>query len=66
MAADMGHELRKHKVTVVSLWPGAVQTELVTKLIAEEKLDMKSMEVPKVSLKIKVIFSLQRNVSATM
>ena len=35
MAADCAHELRKHKVTCVSLWPGAVQTENVMDIIAE-------------------------------
>lgn len=30
MAADFGVELRKHNVTAVSLWPGAVRTELIT------------------------------------
>ena len=29
MAVDMGIELRKKNVCVVSLWPGAVITELV-------------------------------------
>jgi dehydrogenase/reductase SDR family member 1 len=29
MAADMGHELRPHDVTVVSLYPGLVRTEAV-------------------------------------
>jgi NAD(P)-dependent dehydrogenase (short-subunit alcohol dehydrogenase family) len=28
MTADMAHELRPHGVTVVSLWPGLVRTEL--------------------------------------
>jgi dehydrogenase/reductase SDR family protein 1 len=29
MTADMAHELRPHGVTVISLWPGLVRTELV-------------------------------------
>ena len=29
MTADMAHELRPHKVAVVSIWPGMVRTELV-------------------------------------
>jgi len=29
MTADMAHELRDHRVAVVSLWPGLVQTEIV-------------------------------------
>ncbi len=30
MAHDCAQELKKHKVTMVSLWPGAVQTEKIT------------------------------------
>ncbi|XP_013381817.1 dehydrogenase/reductase SDR family member 1 [Lingula anatina] len=37
MAADCAIELRKHKVAFVSLWPGAVQTEHITKMMASEK-----------------------------
>lgn len=33
MAADMAVELRKQNVACVSLWPGAVKTEIVTDLI---------------------------------
>ena len=29
MAADCAVELRKHKVAAISLWPGAVKTEVV-------------------------------------
>jgi dehydrogenase/reductase SDR family protein 1 len=29
MAADCGHELKKHNVAVVSLWPGPVKTEFI-------------------------------------
>jgi len=29
LAADLAHELRPHGVTVVSLWPGLVRTELI-------------------------------------
>jgi len=29
MASDIGHELRKHNITAVSLWPGPVKTESV-------------------------------------
>jgi len=32
MAQDTAHELRKHNVAVVSLWPGAVKTEIVNNL----------------------------------
>lgn len=31
----MGFELRKRGVTSVSLWPGAVQTELVNKFVLD-------------------------------
>ena len=33
MAADMAVELRKQNVACVSLWPGAVKTELVEDLV---------------------------------
>ncbi|QQP40710.1 Dehydrogenase/reductase SDR family member 1, partial [Caligus rogercresseyi] len=33
MAADCAIELKKHKVTMVSLWPGAVKTEEITRLV---------------------------------
>ncbi|XP_019628976.1 PREDICTED: dehydrogenase/reductase SDR family member 1-like [Branchiostoma belcheri] len=35
MAADCAHELRKHNVAFISLWPGAVKTELVSDLLAQ-------------------------------
>ncbi len=34
MAADCGHELRKSNVTMVSLWPGAVETEAIKENMA--------------------------------
>jgi len=37
MASDFGHELRKHNITVVSLWPGAVKTETVLASLDREK-----------------------------
>lgn len=37
MAADCGKELSKHNVTCVSLWPGAVKTELISS--AKTKMD---------------------------
>jgi len=44
LAADCGHELRKSNVTVVSLWPGAVRTELVAeKMKSGSTSDMKQM-----------------------
>ena len=29
MAVDCAHELKRHNVACVSLWPGAVQTETI-------------------------------------
>jgi hypothetical protein len=37
MAVDCGIELKKHGVTMLSLYPGAVKTELITSLTS--KLD---------------------------
>ncbi|OBS82936.1 hypothetical protein A6R68_23061 [Neotoma lepida] len=36
LAADCAHELRRHGVSYVSLWPGMVQTELVKDFMAKE------------------------------
>lgn len=36
LAADCAHELRRHGVSYVSLWPGLVQTELVKEFMAKE------------------------------
>lgn len=33
MAVDCGIELKKYNVTMLSLYPGAVKTELVTQLV---------------------------------
>lgn len=38
LAADMAFELKKRGVASVSLWPGAVQTELVSQLIMEKEV----------------------------
>ena len=35
MAADMAVELKDENVTVISLWPGVVRTELATKFVGE-------------------------------
>jgi len=35
MAVDCAHELRKHKVAMLSLWPGSVKTEFITEYLAE-------------------------------
>lgn len=37
LAADMAVELKSRGVVSVSLWPGAVQTELVTQLVVEKE-----------------------------
>ncbi|XP_004475136.1 dehydrogenase/reductase SDR family member 1 [Dasypus novemcinctus] len=36
LAVDCAHELRRHGVSYVSLWPGLVQTELITDYVATE------------------------------
>lgn len=36
LAADMAVELKSRGVASVSLWPGAVQTELVSQLVLEK------------------------------
>lgn len=38
LAADMAVELKKHGVAAISLWPGAVQTELVSDMILERNV----------------------------
>lgn len=49
LAADMAFELRNRGVVSVSLWPGAVQTELVSQLVMEkdvpQNVDPKMKEV---------------------
>lgn len=37
MAADMAVELKKTGVVSVSLWPGAVQTELISQYVSHDK-----------------------------
>ncbi|XP_052047363.1 dehydrogenase/reductase SDR family member 1 [Apodemus sylvaticus] len=37
LAADCAHELRRHGVSYVSLWPGLVQTETVKEFMAKEE-----------------------------
>jgi len=39
MAADCGFELKKDKVTMVSLWPGPVKTEFITENIINKPKD---------------------------
>lgn len=38
LAADMAVELKKHGVAAISLWPGAVKTELVSDMILERNV----------------------------
>jgi len=42
LAADTAVELQKHNITSVSLWPGAVKTELITHNVIEKPLDGKA------------------------
>ncbi|XP_008067903.1 dehydrogenase/reductase SDR family member 1-like [Carlito syrichta] len=39
LAADCAHELRRHRVSYVSLWPGLVQTELLKEHMAKEEAE---------------------------
>jgi dehydrogenase/reductase SDR family protein 1 len=41
MSADMAIELDPFRVTVISLWPGAVKTELITKIADSNELNFK-------------------------
>jgi len=45
LAVDMAVELRRSGVASVSLWPGAVPTELVTQMLNTEKADAVSPKV---------------------
>ncbi|XP_036374837.1 dehydrogenase/reductase SDR family member 1 [Megalops cyprinoides] len=51
LAADMGVELKGRGVASVSLWPGAVKTELVTQLVTEREAP------PGVDPRFKEVFS---------
>ena len=44
MAADCGIELKKHNITMLSLYPGGVKTELVSKISTEKGDITASME----------------------
>lgn len=46
MTADMAHELRSHNVTVVSLYPGLVRTELVMEAAKYGVFDLSNSESP--------------------
>lgn len=40
MAADMACELRKYNVSVVSLWPGVVRTELFSDIVNSADIEL--------------------------
>ena len=46
LTSDMAHELRAHNVTVVSLYPGLVRTELVLEAAKSGALDLSNSESP--------------------
>ncbi|KIH48583.1 hypothetical protein ANCDUO_21346 [Ancylostoma duodenale] len=46
MSADMAVELKPKNVCVVSIWPGAVRTELITNMLDSQKTGVKTNEVP--------------------
>ncbi|XP_067832960.1 dehydrogenase/reductase SDR family member 1 [Heptranchias perlo] len=45
LAADCAQELRRHSVSCVSLWPGAVRTETVTDLIINREVKTKAEQL---------------------
>jgi dehydrogenase/reductase SDR family protein 1 len=46
LTSDMAHELRAHNVTVVSLYPGLVRTELVLEAARSGTFDLSNSESP--------------------
>lgn len=54
LAADMAVELKRRGVASVSLWPGAVQTELITQMIQSDKM---SPDMEGINQKSKDIFA---------
>ena len=60
MAVDCGVELKKHNVACLSLYPGAVKTELINKLVLQAEPDSSAdREAPTSNEKIKVeLFSI--------
>lgn len=61
MAVDCGIELKKSNVTMLSLYPGAVKTELVTHLTSDSTVG--NMETKKVNLSLKKRILLQDNIT---
>ena len=59
MAQDCGLELRKENVTMVSLWPGAVQTERMVETV--NKPEALQTEVSTNILYIRTVLWKQKN-----
>ena len=57
MAVDCGIELKKHNVTMISLYPGAVKTELCTELVSKDQSerDLSDAKVKKVKIRFLII-----------
>ncbi|CAF0932447.1 unnamed protein product [Brachionus calyciflorus] len=51
MAVDCGKELMKHNVIMLSLYPGAVKTELVTEFMEKENPELSGISGKKTSMK---------------
>ncbi|RNA30988.1 dehydrogenase reductase SDR family member 1-like [Brachionus plicatilis] len=51
MAVDCGKELSKHNVVMLSLYPGAVKTELVTDMISKQNPDISGISGKQISMK---------------
>ena len=49
MAADCAIEMRRHHVAMVSLWPGAVQTDKAMKMVEEKSMHARIPNGKKVS-----------------
>uniref|UniRef100_A0A0N5A9D9 Dehydrogenase/reductase SDR family member 1 n=1 Tax=Syphacia muris TaxID=451379 RepID=A0A0N5A9D9_9BILA len=71
MAIDMSEELKKHCVTVLSLWPGIVRTEVVEGLLNSGRFDHKEtvkymkenpLESPEFSGKVVVALATDPNI----
>ena len=46
LTLDMGHELKPHNVSVVSVWPGLVGTERIIAMMGEDALKQMGSETP--------------------
>uniref|UniRef100_A0A0N4ZN28 Short-chain dehydrogenase n=1 Tax=Parastrongyloides trichosuri TaxID=131310 RepID=A0A0N4ZN28_PARTI len=56
MASDMATELKPYNISVVSLWPGAVKTELITKAINDNLLNFGNDTINHDNTSVKNIF----------